>query len=100
MYALIDGAVIRSRDELHETLACQLLLPAYYGRNLDALYDCLTDIRESCEIVVRNADELFAHLGVYADILQNLLQEAEEENPALRLVIEDGPYASPAPEEE
>ncbi len=93
MYALIDGAAIRSRDELHDTLTEQLALPAHYGRNLDALYDCLTDIHEPGDIVVRNADELFAHLGVYADILQNLLQEAEGENPALHLVIEDGPYA-------
>ncbi len=90
MYALIDGSAICSRDELHDALARQLALPDYYGRNLDALFDCLTDIREDSDIVVREPDALFAHLGVYADILQNVLRDAEGENPHLRLVIERG----------
>lgn len=94
MYALIDGAAVRSRDELHDTLAQQLALPAYYGRNLDALFDCLTDVCDPCEIVVRNAEELFAHLGIYADILQDVLRDAAAENPSLHLVIEGGPNAA------
>ncbi len=91
MYALIDGAAVCSRDELHDSLARQLKLPAYYGRNLDALFDCLSDIHEPCEIVLRGAEELFVHLGIYADVLQDVLRDAAEENPALHLVIEDGP---------
>ncbi|MBQ9460029.1 MAG: barstar family protein, partial [Oscillospiraceae bacterium] len=91
MYALIDGASIHTREALHDALAEQLKLPPYYGRNLDALFDCLTDIREPGKIVVRSADELFAHLGVYADILQNVLKDAAGENPCLRIEIEDGP---------
>ncbi len=89
MYALIDGAAIHSRDELHDALARQLALPEWYGRNLDALFDCLTDIREPSDLVLRHREELFAHLGVYANVLQNVLEEASEENPALRLCIED-----------
>ncbi len=91
MYALIDGAAVCSRDELHDSLARQLKLPAYYGRNLDALFDCLSDIHEPCEIVLRGAEELFVHLGIYADVLQDVLRDAAEENPVLHLVIEDGP---------
>ena len=36
MNALIDGAAIETREQLHDTLAQQLSLPEYYGRNLDA----------------------------------------------------------------
>ncbi len=87
MYALIDGAAIRSRDELHDALARQLSLPDWYGRNLDALYDCLTDLHEDTELRLVHADELFASLGVYADVLQTMLRDACEENPRLRFAV-------------
>ena len=89
MNALIDGAAIETREQLHDALAKQLSLPDYYGRNLDALFDCLTELREETELRLVRRDELFAHLGVYADILQNVLRDACEENPHLRLITED-----------
>ena len=89
MNALIDGAAIETREQLHDTLSQQLSFPAYYGRNLDALFDCLTDLTEDTELRLVRRDELFAHLGVYADILQNVLRDACEENPHLRLITED-----------
>ena len=89
MTALIDGAVIETREHLHDVLAEQLSLPEYYGRNLDALFDCLTDLHEPTDIVVRHTEELFAHLGVYADVLQTVLSDAEGENLHLHLVIEE-----------
>lgn len=33
-----------SRHEIHEYIAGRMDFPDYYGCNLDALYDCLTDI--------------------------------------------------------
>lgn len=89
MNALIDGAAIETRDQLHDALARQLSFPAYYGRNLDALFDCLTDLAEDTELRLVHTDALFAHLGVYADVLQALLQDACEENPHLHLITED-----------
>ncbi len=89
MTALIDGAAIETREQLHDALARQLSFPDYYGRNLDALFDCLTDLAEETELRLVRRDELFAHLGVYADILQNVLRDACEENPHLRLITED-----------
>lgn len=91
MYALIDGAAIESRGDLHDTLARQLSLPEWYGRNLDALYDCLTDIHEDSELRLIHPEELFAHLGVYADVLQTVLRDACGENPHLRFTLDDAP---------
>lgn len=91
MYAVIDGANIASRNALHDSLSRQLSLPEWYGRNLDALYDCLTDIREDSELVLQNTSELYANLGPYADVLQAVLRDACEENPHLRLSIDEGP---------
>ena len=83
MAALIDGAAIETREQLHDELAEQLALPEYYGRNLDALFDCLTDLREDTELRLAHPEELFAHLGVYADVLQAVLRDACAENPHL-----------------
>ena len=37
----IDLTNVRSRYELHEHLMEVFPLPSYYGRNMDALWDCL-----------------------------------------------------------
>lgn len=47
----LDGNFIRDRG--HDYLAEALNFPDYYGKNLDALYDCLSEI--DCEIVLVNA---------------------------------------------
>ncbi len=47
----LDGNLIKENG--HDYLVEALNLPDYYGKNLDALYDCLTEI--SCEIVLINA---------------------------------------------
>ena len=89
MQAIIDGAIIESRQQLHDTLSEQLCFPAHYGRNLDALFDCLTDITEDTELHLLHQEELFAHLGVYADVLRGVLRDACGENSHLSLILEE-----------
>jgi RNAse (barnase) inhibitor barstar len=43
-FAHLDGVAVGSVPELHEALATALGLPDWYGRNLDALADCLRDV--------------------------------------------------------
>ena len=38
----LDGAMLCRREEAMELLGQELALPEWWGRNLDALYDCLT----------------------------------------------------------
>ena len=38
----LDGAVLCRREEAMALLGRELNLPQWWGRNLDALYDCLT----------------------------------------------------------
>ena len=40
------SAAAFTRREIHEYIAEKMDFPEYYGHNLDALYDCLTDIAE------------------------------------------------------
>ena len=54
----LDGEKITNRQTLHDILSSSLGLPEWYGRNLDALYDCLTEIQEETEIWLLNEASL------------------------------------------
>ncbi len=43
-YARISLAGVEDKEQLLDTLAGDLALPAWFGRNWDALQDCLTDL--------------------------------------------------------
>ena len=78
---------MQSVPALQNYLRSVLALPVYYGANLDALYDCLTELDAATELVVPAviADE--AHLGWYGEQLLQVLQDAAEENEALTVTI-------------
>ena len=85
MNVLLDGNAILNREMLHDTLASGLCLPSWYGRNLDALYDCLTDVQEETVVILRDQAALEEHLGGYGRRLLRLLEDVSQENPHIRL---------------
>lgn len=92
MNVILDGNLILDREMLHDVLAEELHLPEWYGRNLDALYDCLTDVREETMITLRNRDALEEHLGSYGHRLMRLLGDVTLDNPNVWLATsEDAP---------
>jgi len=42
--ATLDGNRCKTMDDLFEEFATVLKFPNYFGQNLDALFDCLTDL--------------------------------------------------------
>lgn len=83
----LDIEKMRSLPMLHKYLHTALALPEYYGANLDALFDCLTELAEPTELVVPRqvADE--AYLGWYGQQFLQMLQDAAEENTALKITL-------------
>ncbi|MCB9844001.1 MAG: barstar family protein [Phycisphaeraceae bacterium] len=64
-------------NEMHDELARALRLPEYYGRNLNALWDCITDVGwydylPLC-VVLMDADQFLV-----AEPMENMLTELFE----------------------
>ena len=88
MEVIIDGSQLNKQKELHETIARQLELPDYYGENLDALWDVLTEQTASMKITIRHGERFLRQLGAYGETVLELLQEAEEANENITVEIE------------
>ena len=88
MEAVLDCAEIRTRNDLHDALMTLLPLPEWYGRNLDALHDCLTDPMEPTLLILRNASLLSERLEGYGKSFLTVLNDCAAENPAFQFRLE------------
>ena len=84
---ILDGKRMRNRRAAHDHLAEQLELPEYYGRNLDALYDLLTERGCPTQLVVRHKETILAQLGRYGTALCQTLEDADRANPSLEVLF-------------
>lgn len=67
----LNGRDYESPEELHEFLAKELEFPEYYGGNLSALYDMLTELGDDTRIVVDLS-------GVEDDAMLDMLERIAE----------------------
>lgn len=77
----LDAEKLNDRKESHIYLAKKLNLPEHYGRNLDALYDCLTEIDQTV-ILFENEEKGVVN---YRRIRQ-VFEDAAEANDGLIIV--------------
>ena len=87
MAIILDGKAMVDRPAAHAHLAERLDLPSYYGRNLDALYDMLTEIGTDTEIILEDPAAVAEHMGRYGEALLSTMQEAAEANPHLTITL-------------
>lgn len=74
----LDARKLKEKQEAHDYLARMLSLPAYYGRNLDALYDCLTDMKD-CRVVLLHHKKATLS-GTYGAKIVKVLEEGARNN--------------------
>ena len=72
---------LTDKEVLHDVLAEELQLPEWYGRNLDALHDCLTELTDVELVLVGWPDE-----GYLARV-RRVIMDVVCENDHLKLKI-------------
>ena len=87
MAIILEGKAMTDRPTAHSHLVERLELPTYYGRNLDALFDVLTEIGTDTEIVLKDRAAVLGNLGKYGEAFLYTLQEAATENPHLTIIL-------------
>lgn len=86
MRVVLDGRQMGNREAAHLHLQERLGLPEWYGRNLDALYDCLTGELPPMEILLQHSEAL--EYG-YGQALLDTLREAADEVEGVAFQIVD-----------
>ena len=84
----IDCSTISDRETFHTTMEKALEFPSWYGKNLDALHDCLTEIFTQTRIHFTNWNRLEDTLGLYTKAIRRAVTHAAEENPCIEIVYE------------
>ena len=83
MNVILDARKMTERTEAHKYLKESFSMPDYYGHNLDALFDCLTDL-DATDITVTHLESDNA----YAMRVLRVLRDAAVANRRLHLTVE------------
>lgn len=76
----LDGSKLKSIEDFHNEIMRILELPLYYGKNLDALWDCLTSwIDLPLTLTWKDYEISRNNLGDFADRALQLFKDAEIE---------------------
>ena len=82
MNVTIDCGGCADKKELHARIADALDFPDWYGHNLDALMDCLTDLEDTRVTLTGWREVTFP-----ADGFWETFQDAARENPRLSVTF-------------
>ncbi|HAL59514.1 MAG TPA: hypothetical protein DCP64_08970, partial [Sarcina sp.] len=86
---LIDLSGVTDRDSLHQCLRDALPLPEWYGNNLDALYDSMTEMSVPVTIRFLGSEKAQDRLGDYFEMFRRVLQDVQSDLPGLTVFFED-----------
>ncbi|MBO4399748.1 MAG: barstar family protein [Lachnospiraceae bacterium] len=77
---VIDGAYMTDKTVAYAYLVRRLGFPSYFGKNLDALYDQLTDPCEQTQLIIYRKKRMLESLGPYGQRLLDTIQDAVRVN--------------------
>ena len=70
MKYVLDALNMKTKSEAHPYLKEMLELPEYYGGNLDALYDCLSE-RTGMEVEIQNVPEGKTYVSKIVNVMRD-----------------------------
>lgn len=78
MTLTIDGSVIKNKNDFYQNIKKELNAPEYFGNNLDALYDILTEQSDIIQIEFLHYNTMRNQLGTtFCQKLLRVLQDAD-----------------------
>lgn len=86
---IIDLEGAGSEEEIQERIEEALPLPDYYGENLDALYDVLTEMGDGWHIIVLNTDDVDDEVRQYVEDMMGVFEDASAVVNDMTVEIED-----------
>lgn len=88
-YITLDFAGIKTLWELHEYFKTVFQLPDYYGRNMDALWDCLYYSFEfPTTITLKNVSAIPNEMHETAEIILELFNDLQREDKKVTVIVE------------
>ena len=81
----LDGTRLCVRGEALELLGQALVFPEWWGRNLDALHDCLTDLGRPVRLELSHREAMEA--APFGRRLLRVLEDSAAETPCFELVL-------------
>lgn len=76
---ILDGRRMERASQSHQYLKEKLELPDYYGENLDALYDLLTECPRTTEICIKDSFHMDS-------LLYRVFKDAARDNECLNII--------------
>ncbi len=80
MYVILDARKLGTKETAHPYLKHVFGFPDYYGHNLDALYDCLSEVPQIHFLLIhaREAGDYFSKvLSVFEELLDAQIRYIE-----------------------
>ena len=87
----IDLSGVSDRDGFHCRLRDSIPVPDWYGNNLDALYDVLTQMPAPAQIRISGWQELAEAQPQYFDRIRRVFHDAQKEIPGLEALFQEEP---------
>ena len=76
---LLDGKDMTTREEAFRVIAREMAFPEWFGNNLDALYDCLSERSSDNAVIFVNTAIAEENLGDYAGKILDCFRDAANE---------------------
>ncbi|MBP5186959.1 MAG: barstar family protein [Clostridiales bacterium] len=76
---LLDGKDMTSKEEAFRVIAKEMAFPEHFGKNLDALYDCLSEKPSDTVVHFVNTAILNEFLGDYGEKILRCFRDAAGE---------------------
>ena len=85
MLFAIDLSEVYEPADFHRKLSEAMPLPDYYGNNLDALYDVLSGIGESCVMQFQHMEQMEGRLPEYVGKIKRVFFDLMSENENIKV---------------